>query len=77
MAYIEGEYARAYSEKPDGLTCRPHVIAGHGTNDVGLLLLLAEIGRRVEVLRQGGRIQTAAVSSLEYGRTAQKIKHVG
>lgn len=55
------------------------MIAGHGTNDVGLLLLLLldEIGRRVEVLVQGGRIQAAAVTPLEYGRTAQKRKHGG
>lgn len=68
-------------KRPDELlTCRPHVIAGHGTYDVGLLLmllLLAEIGRRIEVLLQGGRIQAAAVSPLEYGRTAQKRKHGG
>jgi len=58
------------------VTCGPHVIAGHGRDDV-VGLLLAELGRRGrEILLQGSRIQAAAasVTPLVHGRTVRKTK---
>lgn len=50
------------------LTCGPHLVAGHGCDDV-VGLLLIEFGRGREIMWQGSRILQAAstVTSLVHG----------